>query len=266
MDREFELAAKGWLAQCSADIKSKIENLLNENDSCPEELADEINVPVEDVYDILDGDASDISVDTLIRVFMVLGLAVEVKPIEQTPLGGYDNVNPHVMREPQHFERREPRFERHEPQPSPFMRPPMGMPRGMDFDNIPPHVREEMDREFERRHPMPQLVPAPQRTPMPMREEKPNSPFALMGRDELCRIIRKHLWDSEINVNASSREDLVKFLEGKDKRRKEFAKTEELEIDPRVANFVKNMKKTIKENPQFRAYMKNFLGELDNEE
>lgn len=264
MDREFELAAKSWLGQCSADIKSKIENLLNENDSCPEELADEINVPIEEVYDILDGDASDISVDTLIRVFMVLGLAVEVKPIEQTPLGGYDNVNPHVMREPQHFERREPRFERHEPQPSPFMRPPMGMPRGMDFDNIPPHVKEEMDREFERRHPMPHVAPT---------QPRPNgglsgvtSPFAAKSREELVNIIRKHLWDTEIDTNTASREALVRFLNEKNRRRKEFAKTEELERDPRVASFVKNMKKTIKENPQFRNYMKNFLGELDDEE
>lgn len=260
MDREFELAAKGWLAQCSADIKSKIENLLNENDSCPEELADEINVPVEDVYDILDGDASDISVDTLIRVFMVLGLAVEVKPIEQTPLGGYDNVNPHVMRErePMH----EPQFERRTPQPSPFMRPPMGMPHG--FDNIPPHVREEMDREFERRR------PEAQRPPMPNRPSDAvggvTSPFAAKSREELVHIIRKHLWDTEIDTNTASKEALVRFLNEKDRRTKEFKRTEELERDPRVANFVKNMKKTIKENPQFRAYMKNFLGELDNEE
>ena len=252
MDRNFELAAKGWLRQCSADLKSKVENLLDENESTPEELADVINVDVEEIYDILEGNGGDISVEALIKVFMVLGLAVEIKPIEQTPLGGYDNVNPHVQREPQ--------FERRTPQPSPFMRPPMGMPRDMDFDNIPPHVREEMDREFERKHPMPHVAPTPPR---------PNgvtSPFAAKSREELVNIIRKHLWDTEIDTNTASREALVRFLNEKDRRKKEFAQTEELERDPRVANFVKNMKKTIKENPQFRAYMKNFLGELDSEE
>ena len=40
---------------------------------------------------------------------------------------------------------------------------------------------------------------------------------------------------------------------------------EELERDPKVAAFVKNVKKSIKENPQFRSYMKQFLNKLDEE-
>ncbi len=253
MDREFEFAAKGWLAQYKPDIKSKVENLLDENDACPEELAEQINVDIEEIYDILDGNAENISVDTLVRVFMVLGLAVEIKPIEQTPLGGYDNVNPHVMREPQ---------------PNPFARPKGGRdfipPFPPRFEDIPKNEMEEMEemeREFERRHPIP-----PMGRPMPKHEEQPSSPFALMSREELCRIVRKHLWESEIDLDAASKVQLVRFLEAKDKRMKEFKKGEDLERDPKVADFVKNMKKTIKENPQFRAYMKNFLGQLDTEE
>lgn len=259
MDREFEFTAKGWLREYKADIKSKIENLLDESEATPEELAEEINVDVEEIYDILDGNAENISVDTLIRAFMVLGLAVEIKPIEQTPLGGFDNVNPHVMREPQREERRAP-------QPNPFARPMGGLsgrdftppfpPRG--FDNIPKNEMDEMEREFERRHPIGR--------PMPKRDEQPTSPFALMGREELCRIITKKLWDSEIDLSTASKAELVRFLEAKDKRMKEFKKNEDLERDPKVADFVKNMKKTIKENPQFRAYMKKFLGQLDTEE
>ena len=258
MDREFEFAAKGWLAQYKADIKSKVENLLDENDACPEELAEEINVDVEEIYDILDGNAENISVETLIRVFMVLGLAVEIKPIEQTPLGGYDNVNPHVMREPQ---------------PNPFARPKCGRdftppfpPRG--FDNIPENEMEEMEREFERRHPMPPIPPMGR--PMPKHEEQPSSPFALMSREELCRIVRKHLWESEIDLDAASKVQLVRFLEAKDKRKKEFMnrekRIEELEKDPKVTDFINNIKKMSKENPQFRAYMNKFIKQLDTEE
>ena len=263
MDREFEFAAKGWLNQYKADIQSKIENFLDENEASPEELAEEINVDVEDIYDILDGNAEDISVDTLIRVFMVLGLAVEIKPIEQTPLGGYENINPHVMREPQREERRAP-------QPNPFTRPNGGL-TGRDFtppfpprnfDDIPPHIKEEMDREFERRHPIGR--------PMPKREETPSSPFALMGRDELCRIVRKHLWESEIDLDNASKGELIRFLEAKDKRKKELMnrekRIEELEKDPKVENFINSIKKMSKENPQFRAYMNKFVKQLDTEE
>ena len=234
MDREFENAAKCWLAQCGTDMKSKIESLLSENDSTPEELAEEINVAEEEIYDILEGDVENISVDTLIRVFMVLGLAVEVKPIEQTPLGGYDNVNPHVMREPQ--------FERRTPQPNPFTRQ-----RGME------------------RNPQ---MPFPSHFAHNTEPKRPTSPFAMMGCDELTKIIRKKLWDSEIDLNTASKAELVRFLEEKDKRMKEFTrrdKTEELERDPQVADFVKRMKQNIKNNPQFRSYMKNFLNKLDEE-
>lgn len=254
MDREFELAANNWLGQYKADIKSKIENLLDENEACPEELAEEINVDVEDIYDILDGNADYISINTLIRVFMVLGLAVEIKPIEQTPLGGYDNVNPQVMREPQ---------------PNPFAHPKCGRdfipPFPPRFEDIPKNEMEEMEREFERRHPIP-----PMNRPMPKREEQPSSPFALMSREELCRIVRKHLWESEIDLDAASKVQLVRFLEAKDKRKKEFMnrekRVEELEKDPKVTDFINNIKKMSKENPQFRAYMNKFIKQLDTEE
>jgi hypothetical protein len=254
MDKNFERAANGWISQYSADIKVKVENLLNENDSTPEELAEVINVDVDDIYAILEGDGEVISVDTLIKVFMTLGLAIEIKPIAQTPLGGYNNVNPQVMREPQFEERRAPR-------PNPFT-------RERDFDNIPPHVRERMEHE----------MPFPPRPAMGrgMNPQMPfpghfahrndfTSPFAEKSRDELVHIIRKHLWDSEIDTSNATKNDLVKFLDEKDRKTKEFKRTEELERDPQVVDFVKRMKQNIKDNPQFRSYMKNFLKNLDEE-
>ena len=273
MDRNFEFAAKNWIEQYSADIMEKVENFLNENDSTPEELAEVIDVDTEEIYDILDGNGENISIETLIKVFMVLGFAIEIKPIEQTPLGSYDNVNPHVMREPEHEEVRTPR-------PNPFMRPPMGMPmpqRGFDPRNIPPHVREKIERDLgigEEREPQPR----PHRPimhnerPMTRHEETPSSPFAMMGRNELVKIITKHLWDSEIDIENASNHALVRFLEEKDKRMQaakhrdsEEREIKELENDPKVANFINKMKDTYKKNPQFRSYVKNFLGNLDEE-
>ena len=260
MDRELAMASQNWMNQFNADIKSKVENLLDENDSTPEELAEAIGVDVDEIYDILEGEGENISIETLIKAFMVLGFAIEIKPIEETPLGSYDNVNPHVM-------------DRREARPNPFMHPcpprgMHGMPHHFDPNDIPPHVREEMDREFERRHQMgdvPPFNPRHEEAPRFRHAEKPKSPFAVMGREELSRIIRNKLWDSEIDLNNAPTEALVRFLEEKDKRMKSLKKNEELERDPQVAQFVKNMKKNIKENPQFRAYMKNFLNNLDEE-
>jgi predicted XRE-type DNA-binding protein len=280
MDKNFEIAAKNWIEQYSADIMEKVENLLNENDSTPEELANVIGVDTEEIYDILDGNGENISIETLIKVFMVLGFAIEIKPIEETPLGSYDNVNPHVMHEPQHEERREP-------QPSPFNCPPMGMPipphnpygmqmppRGFDPRNMPPHIREKVERDLGIRDREPQARPQRPfvRRERPQEEETPTSPFALMGREELVKIINKHLWDSEIDTENAPKLALVRFLEEKDKRmqaakRRESEEKEikELENDPKVANFINKMKSTYKKNPQFRSYVKNFLGNLEEE-
>ena len=283
MDKNFEIAAKNWIEQYSADIMEKVENLLNENDSSPEELADVIGVDVEEIYDILDGNGENISIETLIKVFMVLGFAIEIKPIEDTPLVDYDNVNPHVMREP------EPEREvRREPQPNPFNRPPMGMPipphghmpmppRGFNPESLPPFLREKAERELGiRREPQARPQRPLVRRERPQEEEAPASPFALMGRDELIKIINKHLWDSEIDTENASKLALVRFLEEKDKRmqamkhRKSEEKQmeeqiEELENDPKVANFINKMKSTYKKNPQFRSYVKDFLGNLEDE-
>ena len=266
MDRNFELAAQGWINQCSADLKGKVERLLNDSDSTPEELADVINVPTEEIYSILEGESGNIGVETLIKVFMTLGLAVEIKPISETPIGNYSNVNPHVTREPQ---------------PNPFTRQRAsetphchGMHPQMPFPGHFAH-REEP------RRPMPTFGDVPPfdgmhpQMPFPghfaHREEprKPLSPFATMSRDELTKIIRNKLWDSEININNATNSELVRFLEEKDKRMKEVRneekKNENLERDPQVADFVKRMKQNIKDNPQFRSYMKSFLNNLDED-
>ncbi len=287
MDKNFEIAAKNWIEQYSADIMEKVENLLNENDSSPEELADVIGVDVDEIYDILDGNGENISIETLVKVFMVLGFAIEIKPIEDTPLVDYDNVNPHVMRDVEPEREPQPNVFNHPPRrPTP---PPMGMPmpprggrmpmppRGFDPDKLPPFLRERAERELGlNREPQPRPQRPLVQRERPQEEETPTSPFALMGREELVKIINKHLWDSEIDTVNAPRTALVRFLEEKDKRMQAVKRREneqkqmeeqieELENDPKVANFINKMKTTYKKNPQFRSYVKNFLGGLEEE-
>jgi hypothetical protein len=137
---------------------------------------------------------------------------------------------------------------------------------------FPPHFASDEEEEVERpigrmgRGINPQMPFPPHFAHQ--EPQRPTSPFAMMGCDELAKIIRKKLWDSEIDLNTASKAELVHFLEEKDKRMKEFArrdKNEEFERDPQVADFVKRMKQNIKDNPQFRSYMKNFLNKLDEE-
>lgn len=241
MDKNFEFAVKGWLDQYTADIKTKVENFLSENGVSPEEFAEVICVDDEEVYDILNGNGEDISIETLVKVFMVLGLAIEIMPIEATPLGDYGNINPRIMRPQQ-------------PRPNPFTRtqtPPMPPIGDFTPSGTPPFMRP----------------------PMPRREPTPTSPFASKTREELCNIIRDRIWDSEIDIENAPKEALVRFLDEKDKRIKAMKNRphasipqEEVEQDPNVTRFVKKMQESIKNNPQFRSYMKNLLNNLNTEE
>ena len=238
MDKNFEFAVNGWLNQYTADIKTKVENFLTENNVSPEEFAEVIGADDDEIYDILGGNGEVISIETLIKVFMVLGLAIEIHPIEETPLGDYGNINPQVMRHQR-------------PRPNPFMH--QGMPPMGDFtpNGVPPFMRP----------------------PMPRREATPSSPFASKSREELCNIIRDKIWDSEIDLESASKDALVRFLDEKDRRIKSLRNRprtaipqEEVEQDPNVVKFIKNMQNSIQTNPQFKAYMKNFLKNLNTEE
>lgn len=53
---------------------------------------------------------------------------------------------------------------------------------------------------------------------MPSSEAIPSSPFASMGVEKMKDIIRKHLWDTELDINHASREELVDFLTEKDRK------------------------------------------------
>ena len=49
MKEQFLALFGSWIDQYKADIKSKVEKFLNENDSNPEELADVIDVDVDEI-------------------------------------------------------------------------------------------------------------------------------------------------------------------------------------------------------------------------
>ena len=60
----------------------------------------------------------------------------------------------------------------------------------------------------------------------PRQEEEKKSPFASMPRERLVNIIVKKLWDTEIDIEESSNEELVEFLNKKDKRIREMREVE----------------------------------------
>ena len=87
-----------------------------------------------------------------------------------------------------------------------------------------------------------------------------SSPFNFKSKDELAKIIKEHLWDSELDLTTATKEELVEFLDKKNERIQTFKRIHELESDPKVAEFKERLKKTVDENPNLREWTRKFLG------
>ena len=282
MNREqLQRLASEWVRMAKNDIRKKVIDFMHEVDASPRELAYHLAMSEGELQQITEGNG-EITLTTFAKLLIATGNALEIKPIDETPIGDYENLP-----NEEEFERPLPRpnvFERPRPQINhpQFARPnfthPIGEERESDF--MPP-IPESLREAFERRFSMPNRnVETPNhevRQPrdehgrfaprQPRREEAPNhetpsSPFASMGTDELVKIIRERLWDSEINLATASKNDLVKFLDEKNKRMAEFKRMKALENDPKVNEFIGRMKTTFKNNPHLRDWAKKILGEV----
>ena len=86
----------------------------------------------------------------------------------------------------------------------------------------------------------------------PRQEEEKKSPFASMPRERLVNIIVKKLWDTEIDIEESSNEELVEFLNKKDKRIREMREVEKAEKNPEFMRFVNGLKTLVENDPKVK--------------
>ena len=282
MNREqLQKLASEWTRMAKNDIRNKVISFMREVDASERELAYVLAISDGELKQILEGNG-EITLSTFAKLLIATGNALEIKPIEDTPISDYENIPTE-----EEFERPLPRpnvFARQKPQP---MRPQFGRPSfsrpippmheedGNDF--IPP-MPEELRRAMEERYD--RLVHRPEQPrdeygrfapkhPQMRKEEAPRrevSPFESKSTDELVKIIRERLWDSEINLNRASKEELVAFLDEKNKRMTEYKRMKALEEDPKVNEFKSKMKNTLHNNPHLREWAKKFLGELVDSE
>ena len=282
MNREqLQKLASEWTRMAKNDIRNKVISFMREVDASERELAYVLAISDGELKQILEGNG-EITLSTFAKLLIATGNALEIKPIEDTPISDYENIPTE-----EEFERPLPRpnvFARQKPQPMQpqfgrpnFSRPipPMHEEDGNDF--IPP-MPEELRRAMEERYDRPVHRPEQPRDeygrfapkhPQMHKEEAPRrevSPFESKSTDELVKIIRERLWDSEINLNRASKEELVAFLDEKNKRMTEYKRMKALEEDPKVNEFKNKMKNTLHNNPHLREWAKKFLGELVDSE
>ena len=73
-----------------------------------------------------------------------------------------------------------------------------------------------------------------------------------MPRERLVNIIVKKLWDTEIDIEGASDEELVEFLNKKDKRIREMKEIEKAENNPEFMRFVNGLKTLVENDPKVK--------------
>ena len=288
--------ASDWTRMAKNDIRTKIIEFMNEVDTTPKELAYALAISEGELEQILRGNG-EITLSTFAKLLIATGNALEIKPIEQTPIGNYNNM-PHGQMPPMprmrpqeqprpamRTERENNMFNReYEQRPinenrrngAPFGMPPFPPHFPIDFDIDDDDMNddddlEKMNEEIE----FPRVQPRDSRgrfQPFERRERpqaqthnrqnsRPTSKFASMSREKLVDIIKDNLWDTEIDTLGAVFNDLVKFLEEKDRKIEERKRMRDAESDPSVIDFKNRMKESVKNNPHLRNYLKNLLGE-----
>jgi len=221
--------ASEWSRTAKNDLRNKVRNFMEEMGTNEEELSYALGISEGELEQILHGNCN-VSIDTFAKILIAAGLAIEILPIEATPFGGYDHMPP----PPPNFH---PRMPRHMPPPQPVYEDDDD--EGYDDDDFEdptpprrpsyeaPHPRRYVDpRQNSSRRPQPAPEPeynwhdvdGDEDDEEPIVETPQTTPkFRAMPIGRLKEIIEERLWDSEIDLNSASKEELIRFLDNKDR-------------------------------------------------
>jgi hypothetical protein len=201
------------VAQLKREMSRMLKHFMDRNDVELEEIAYVMGISEERMEDILNETAT-LDVVELSKILVALDLVAEIKPIEMTPLKGYSDDMPEVGGLPD-FEDLRPGM----PLP-PFSRP---NPHMFDFDEEP--IEDEEDEEAieeDEKFDEPKTIEKPKQGRDSrgrfLPKEKPiDNEFEKLSDDDLLDIIFKNLWDSEINVETATHEELALFVADKER-------------------------------------------------
>ena len=267
MNRQIlQASASEWVRQAKNDIRTKMLEFMHEVNTSRSELAYALAISEGELAQILDGNG-EITLTTFAKLLIATGNVLEIKPIEESPLAMENGAPvPPVGGQPQG----------RTPQGRPFPPRPFGAPRpgGMPHrpGAVPPPPPGGLYNDFHRQGVEEPVAPVGMQPrgadgrfrpwPRQPQPEAPKSPFATMEREKLVEIIQNKLWDTEIDVDNVSHEQLVRFLEDKDKRMAELREARErkkFEEDPSVVDFINKVKKAVETNPNLSSKLKDIL-------
>lgn len=224
--------ANDWLNAAGNDISSRFNDFFRSHpEVAVEELANVLDISVDTLNSIMNGDLTNVTAETLVKLFIANDLAIEICPVAETPIGGYgpngQGVPPQGYGSPMppRGHGMPPRGGYGAPMSSrPYFaggrapipprggfgrRIPVGGPQGGTVAD-PYHGHEPFAMHD------PQGVQHADdgvgRTARTVNGGRATTHYDSMDDATLKNLITKNLWDSEINVNTASRDQLIDFL------------------------------------------------------
>ena len=240
---ELLQVAQSNAGQLKAHLRKAVSDFLNAQRVSPDELAYVLGITGDEMRQILEGNGN-ITVDALSKLLVATDMAVEIKPVRNTPLGGYGKGMPRSGGYP--GPNGIPVDENGRPLPPPpgwhpgFMG---GMPMSPAVGGRTVRKREERAADTMQEVPMETTGPvrdargrfvkkasatAPHRRTATQRPAAPaENPYMGIGTPELVNIIRQNIWDGEIDVNNSTHEQLAAFVANKERIMRERQNAQE---------------------------------------
>ena len=238
---EIQNAVEGFVQQMKNDVSNKLNQFLRETGISVSQMARDLGISEAELRRVQNGE--DFSVKTFATLLIADGKVLEVKDIREAPIPTRNGV------------------------PVPLRDGGFRGPRDEQLPPPPPGFFDSIRREGK---PTPAAQPRDSRgrfmprtdAPRPAaRPETPKGPdFASMERPKLVEIIQNKLWDTEIDITRATRDQLVRFLEDKNRRLAELQARKEAETDPAVNDLKEKIKKTLQENPHLRNVLKDMIG------
>jgi hypothetical protein len=258
----LDQSANAWVQQAKQDIANKIREFLNESGISLPQMANDLGIDINELNNILNGGIP--SMMTFAKLMIASGMVIEIKPIEEANIPMDENGMPipqgpmpagmpmpgmhqRPMQRPSHS-----MFDDFQRQPAPEPAPVQHQPRGAN-GRFKPWPKPQGGAPVP---PPPGMRPAPMFGGMPKPGNRP--PFAQMTREELVQVVREHLWQNEIDLAHVDRDQLVRFLEDKDRQFAEL-RNEAVGIDPAVAQLKTKLKNVIDKNPHLVNYLKDIF-------
>ena len=229
---ELRKEAQAWLAQASEDLSSRFNDFIETQGVEPRELAQVLDISEQVLNEILRGDLTHVTAETLIKLFIANDLAVDIVPVGQTPIGQFGSrpaplggmMPPPMMGgmplrgnapiPPRGgFGRRAPQSTTMTTTQDPFNgREPFAV-------DVPQSQPRDAHGRFMPRNARLNARPTTERVVRPanaIAEKREDTPYDSMTAEQIKNIIQRNLWASEIDLAHATREELIDFLINKE--------------------------------------------------